>query len=667
MRWGVRATRCWTRPRAAPTPRRPRCSMRSAHLHQAHGALQMVDVDGVGTLTAGAEAGAATASATARWPARPAARKAVARRCTRRSSNTLKSCCRAPRRSRRACSLITATLQELLGAARIHPADLFFADLSAPADLPRPRRRRRARLRGLPRALRKGAAAVPEKHRRRAPSARTPAPCATRSRRSPTASRTAARAPSGWRCTAFAELVAERPAGRRPVCQAAVRPDQPADPPPVARAGQPARSDAARRAVLHRRRARAVRRRAGAAPRLPPRRHGAGRLRRRAATAASTPQALKDAQGSAGPGPVGLGPRRHRASTRPLEAEFDKALARAGRRQREARRARAGAAAARTGPRRPSDSVAVRPQRRSSASRWPPRMLFVEHGLDQIRQLPDDFDAHAEVVGARLLALAAGETPPAAPQWQGDLSRQIQQGQTVAVLADEMKTGLRQVEKVLDDYYADAAKRPTLAQIDPVLHQLQGALAILDQDDAMRAAAHVQGSRARAGRRPRATRSWKRRRCRTSRRTSARWASSSTCWRRTSTPRKEPFRLRRAGGHVPRSAVRKGRRAATPFDQEDAAAAAAAPSRQQPAPAAPPPAVARRATTAIEAELLEIFIGEAQEVLAFVAATLPAARTAAGQPGNADAAAALLPHAQGQRPHGRPDSFAEAPPRRSNA
>ena len=118
-------------------------------------------------------------------------------------------------------------------------------------------------------------------------------------------------------------------------------------------------------------------------------------------------------------------------------------------------------------------------------------MLFVENGLDQIRQLPDDFDAHAEVVGARLLALAAGETPPDAPQWQGDLSRQIQQHHTVAVLAAEMKNGLRQVEKVLDDYYADNSKRATLSQIDPVLHQLQGAVAILDQDDAMRAALHV--------------------------------------------------------------------------------------------------------------------------------------------------------------------------------
>ena len=118
-------------------------------------------------------------------------------------------------------------------------------------------------------------------------------------------------------------------------------------------------------------------------------------------------------------------------------------------------------------------------------------MLFVEHGLDQIRQLPDDFDSHAVIVGQRLLALAAGQTPPDAPQWQGDLSRQIQQDHTVAVLAAEMKNGLRQVEKVLDDYYADGSKRPTLSQIDPVLHQLQGAVAILDQEDAMRAALHV--------------------------------------------------------------------------------------------------------------------------------------------------------------------------------
>jgi chemosensory pili system protein ChpA (sensor histidine kinase/response regulator) len=119
-------------------------------------------------------------------------------------------------------------------------------------------------------------------------------------------------------------------------------------------------------------------------------------------------------------------------------------------------------------------------------------MLFVEHGLDQVRQLPDDFGQHAEVVGRRLLALAAGQTPPAAPDWQNQLAQAIQQGQTVAVLAGEIKSGLRQVEKLLDEYYDDPQhKRGALVAAAPVLHQIQGALSILDQEAASRTAHYV--------------------------------------------------------------------------------------------------------------------------------------------------------------------------------
>ena len=91
-------------------------------------------------------------------------------------------------------------------------------------------------------------------------------------------------------------------------------------------------------------------------------------------------------------------------------------------------------------------------------------MLFVEQGLDQVRQLPADFEEHAEVVGARLLALAAGETPPAAPQWQGELAQKTQHGQTIAVLAGEIKSSLRHIEKILDDYHAGVVQRPALSQ-----------------------------------------------------------------------------------------------------------------------------------------------------------------------------------------------------------
>jgi chemosensory pili system protein ChpA (sensor histidine kinase/response regulator) len=121
-------------------------------------------------------------------------------------------------------------------------------------------------------------------------------------------------------------------------------------------------------------------------------------------------------------------------------------------------------------------------------------MLFIEHGLDQVRQLPDDFAQHAAEVGRRLLALAEGMDAPEAPQWHGELARELQQGQTVSVLAGEIRAGLRQVEKIVDEYYENPAKRTALSQADPMLHQLAGALAILDQDGALRTVGHVRDS-----------------------------------------------------------------------------------------------------------------------------------------------------------------------------
>ncbi|WP_342117163.1 hybrid sensor histidine kinase/response regulator [Pseudoduganella sp. OTU4001] len=118
-------------------------------------------------------------------------------------------------------------------------------------------------------------------------------------------------------------------------------------------------------------------------------------------------------------------------------------------------------------------------------------LLFAEHGIAQIRHLPDDFNAHADTIAARLQALQAGAAAPEPAQWQGSLARQLHEDDTVVALAQEMKTGLRQVEKVLDEYYTDPAHRAALGELDKVLHQLHGACAILDQDDAMNAAAHV--------------------------------------------------------------------------------------------------------------------------------------------------------------------------------
>jgi chemosensory pili system protein ChpA (sensor histidine kinase/response regulator) len=121
-------------------------------------------------------------------------------------------------------------------------------------------------------------------------------------------------------------------------------------------------------------------------------------------------------------------------------------------------------------------------------------LLFVENALDQINRLSDDFPERADALTARLLSIAAGETPQDAAPWLDELARQAQQRQTMMVLAGEMKTSLRQVEKYLDEYFIDASKRDALVNIDPILHQIGGALAILEQDDALRALQHTRAA-----------------------------------------------------------------------------------------------------------------------------------------------------------------------------
>jgi chemosensory pili system protein ChpA (sensor histidine kinase/response regulator) len=246
-------------------------------------------------------------------------------------------------------------------------------------------------------------------------------------------------------------------------------------------------------------------------------------------------------------------------------------------------------------------------------------MLFVEHGLDQVRQLPEDFGQHAEAVGHRLLALAQGATPPELPHWQGELARELEQGQTVAVLAGEMRIGLRQVEKLIDEYYEDPDRRAALEQADPLLHQLQGALAILDQDQAMRAVAHVrEGVRALAAGAPDAA------------------ARSETLENLARNIGALGFftdaLAQNVDGARKRFRFDAGARlfCEQPFEAQETAVAgeAAAPAPAEPA-AAPEPELSldepEGGGDTVEAELLEIFIAEAQDVLAVVGDTLPAA------------------------------------------
>lgn len=241
-------------------------------------------------------------------------------------------------------------------------------------------------------------------------------------------------------------------------------------------------------------------------------------------------------------------------------------------------------------------------------------LLFADTGLEQLRRLPDDFAGNAETIAARLQALLAGEAPP--PVTAGELSRQIEQGQTVAALAEEMKTGLRQVEKVLNAYYADAAGAGTgtLDGVAPVLEQLQQQLAGLGQEDARAAVLQVDaavrqlaGGDAKAGANA-----------------EARAEALDEIAQNVSALGFFADMLGRnaqaASGRFHFDAA-AGTFRALPF--EKVAAAGPVPLLDQAlAPAAPAGMDAVPAVTDVDAEMLDIFITEAREVLAFIDTTL---------------------------------------------
>ncbi|MDB5795949.1 MAG: response regulator [Noviherbaspirillum sp.] len=121
-------------------------------------------------------------------------------------------------------------------------------------------------------------------------------------------------------------------------------------------------------------------------------------------------------------------------------------------------------------------------------------LLFVENALNQIGHLPENFAERAESMTARLLSIVAGERPVDSAEWLNEMAREAQQRQTMTALGTEMQSSLRQVEKMLDEYFRNPSQRSALVQLDHVLHQIEGALAILDQDDAVSTVQHTRAA-----------------------------------------------------------------------------------------------------------------------------------------------------------------------------
>jgi chemosensory pili system protein ChpA (sensor histidine kinase/response regulator) len=121
-------------------------------------------------------------------------------------------------------------------------------------------------------------------------------------------------------------------------------------------------------------------------------------------------------------------------------------------------------------------------------------LLLVDLGVDEIPNLDDRFDGRARSMVERLQAARRGEAPPTVEPWLSELARKAQDRLTMQTVIAEMKGLLREIEQRLDRFFREPAERSELPALDGMIDQMASVLALLGYDDVVAALADARAS-----------------------------------------------------------------------------------------------------------------------------------------------------------------------------
>ncbi|QNM96492.1 hybrid sensor histidine kinase/response regulator [Chitinimonas koreensis] len=109
-------------------------------------------------------------------------------------------------------------------------------------------------------------------------------------------------------------------------------------------------------------------------------------------------------------------------------------------------------------------------------------LLLIENALVVFPERSTDFPAQAAAMQARLTQADTG-----APEVNllDEVSRRAQERLLMAQVAQEIQANLGQIEQTLDDFFRDPSTRGELPATDATIRQIRGALTILDERDAL--------------------------------------------------------------------------------------------------------------------------------------------------------------------------------------
>ncbi|MFO0461772.1 MAG: Hpt domain-containing protein [Burkholderiales bacterium] len=113
-------------------------------------------------------------------------------------------------------------------------------------------------------------------------------------------------------------------------------------------------------------------------------------------------------------------------------------------------------------------------------------LLFVEHALERGARGVAQHDRRATEMAERIDGLCKRQESDGAPtpEWLTELSRAAQERLTVAAFVGELQANLRACEKALDTFFRDPSQRAALPELEPLLRQVGGALRLLGHGEA---------------------------------------------------------------------------------------------------------------------------------------------------------------------------------------
>ena len=116
-------------------------------------------------------------------------------------------------------------------------------------------------------------------------------------------------------------------------------------------------------------------------------------------------------------------------------------------------------------------------------------LLLVEDALAGFDALGEEFQEQSAFIRERLEALIEGRLLRTTPENAAmeEIAQRAQDQLLVSQVAGEMKTNLADIEKALDAYFRDTSRRAELAAVERPMHQLVGAFDILGEDRAKEA------------------------------------------------------------------------------------------------------------------------------------------------------------------------------------